>query len=177
MGTLETAVITIRMAAQPPTYGASAPLEQQAGVPPPYQGYAPAPQQGFPLQQGQGYAPPPQQGYAQPPQQGFGPPPQQGFPPPQTVQVTVQGNAAQTGLLRFNQNPMTMTCPFCQAHITTATSSRSGGAVWLTCLGITFFTSGICLPCAFIPFCIEDMKDQVHSCPNCGKVVGTYSKL
>ena len=21
--------------------------------------------------------------------------------------------------LRFNQNPMTMTCPFCQAHITT----------------------------------------------------------
>ena len=75
------AVITIRMAAQPPTYGASAPLEQQAGVPPPYQGYAPAPQQGFPIQQGQGYAPPPPQGYAPPPQQGFGPPPQQGFPP------------------------------------------------------------------------------------------------
>merc|ERR1712223_755760 len=115
---------TIRMAAQPPTYGASAPLEQQAGVLPPYQGYAPAPQQGFPIQQGQGYAPPPQQGYA--------PPPQQGFPPPQTVQVTVQGNVPQTGPLRFNQNPMTMTCPFCQAHITTATSSRSGGAVWLT---------------------------------------------
>merc|ERR1711962_1202201 len=169
MGTLETAVITIRMAAQPPTYGASAPLEQQAGVPPPYQGYAPAPQQGFPIQQGQGYAPPPQQGY--------GPPPQQGFPPPKTVQVTVQGNVAQTGLLRFNQNPMTMTCPFCQAHITTATSSRSGGAVWLTRLGITFLTGGFCFPCAFIPFCIEDMKDQVHSCPNCGKVVGTYSKL
>merc|ERR1712080_324386 len=102
---------TIRMAAQPPTYGASAPLEPQ------------------------------------------------------------------TGLLRFNQNPMTMTCPFCQAHITTATSSRSGGAVWLTCLGIIFFTGGACLPCAFIPFCIDDMKDQVHSCPNCGKVVGTYSKL
>merc|ERR1712126_639615 len=73
---------TIRMAAQPPTYGASAPLEQQAGVPPPYQGYAPAPQQGFPIQQGQGYAPPPPQGYAPPLQQGFGPPPQQGFPPP-----------------------------------------------------------------------------------------------
>merc|ERR1712107_871920 len=102
MGTLEAAVITIRMAAQPPTYGASAPLEQQAGVPPPYQGYAPAPQQGFPIQQGQGYAPPPPQGYAPPPQQGFGPPPQQGFPPPQTVQVTVQGNVSQTGLLFFN---------------------------------------------------------------------------
>merc|ERR1712107_665382 len=111
MGTLETAVITIRMAAQPPTYGASAPLEQQAGVPPPYQGYAPAPQQGFPFQQGQGYAPPPPQGYAPPPQQRFSPPPQQGFPPPQTVQVTVQGNVPQTGLLRFNQNPMTMTVP------------------------------------------------------------------
>merc|ERR1712126_237559 len=95
----------------------------------------------------------------------------------QTVQVTVQGNVAQTGLLRFNQNPMTTTCPFCQAHITTATSSRSGGAVWLTCLGITFLTGGFCFPCAFIPFCIDDMKDQVHSSPNCGKVVGTYSKL
>merc|ERR1712133_96763 len=152
---------TIRMAAQPPTYGASAPLEQQAGVPPPYQGYVPAPQQGFPIQQGQGY----------------GPPPQQGFPPTQTVQVTVQGNVPQTGLLRFNQNPMTMTCPFCQAHITTATSSRSGGPVWPTCLGNTFLTGGFCFPCAFIPFCIDDMKDQVHSCPNCGKVVGTYSKL
>ena len=39
-----------------------------------------------------------------------------------------------------------------------ATSSRSGGAVWLTCLGITFLTGGFCFPCAFIPFCIEDMK-------------------
>merc|ERR1712083_1055328 len=108
---------SIKMAAQPPPYGASAP---------PQQGYGPPPQQGF--------APPPQQGYAPPPQQGYAPPPQQ---PQQPVVVQVQHNsAAPVGRMRFDKFPMTMTCPHCQANITTATTSRSGGCAWLTGLGI-----------------------------------------
>merc|ERR1711997_574047 len=145
---------SIKMAAQPPPYGASAP---------PQQGYGPPPQQGF--------APPPQQGYAPPPQQGYAPPPQQ---PQQPVVVQVQHNSAPpVGRMRFDKFPMTMTCPHCQANITTATTSRSGGCAWLTGLGILFLSGGACCPCAFIPCCIDDFKDFVHSCPSCNRELGS----
>merc|ERR1711971_877013 len=115
---------SIKMAAQPPPYGATAPQ--------------------------QGYAPPPQQGYAPPPQQGYAPPPQQ---PQQPVVVQVQHNsaAAPVARTRFEKFPMTMTCTHCQANITTATTSKSGGCAWLTGLGILFLSGGFCCPRAFIP--------------------------
>merc|ERR1712172_483398 len=110
---------SIKMAAQPPPYGATAPQ--------------------------QGYAPPPQQGYAPPPQQGYAPPPQQ---PQQPVVVQVQHNsaAAPVARTRFEKFPMTMTCTHCQANITTATTSKSGGCAWLTGLGILFLSGGFCCP-------------------------------
>merc|ERR1711971_982821 len=131
---------SIKMAAQPPPYGATAPPQQ-------------------------GYAPPPQRGFAPPPQQGYAPPPQQ---PQQPVVVQVQHNSAPpVARTRFDKFPMTMTCPHCQANITTATTSRSGGCAWLTGLGILFLSGGFCCPCAFIPCCIDDFKDFIHSCPSC----------
>merc|ERR1712172_231507 len=114
---------SIKMAAQPPPYGATAPQ--------------------------QGYAPPPQQGYVPPPQQ-----PQQ----PVAVQVQHNSAAAPVARTRFEKFPMTMTCTHCQANITTATTSKSGGCAWLTGLGILFLSGGFCCPCAFIPCCIDDFK-------------------
>ena len=31
--------------------------------------------------------------------------------------------------------------------------------------------------CCFIPFCIDDMKDVTHTCPNCRTVLGIYRRL
>merc|ERR1712181_135902 len=95
---------SIKMASQPPPYGATAP-----------------PQQGYPQLPQQDFAPPPQQGYGPPPQQGYAPPPQQ---PQQPVVVQVQHNSAAQPVARtrFDKYPMTMTCPHCQANITTGKS-------------------------------------------------------
>merc|ERR1711971_945516 len=141
---------SIKMAAQPPPYGATAPPQQ-------------------------GYGAPPQQGFAPPPQQGYAPPPQQ---PQQPVVVQVQHNSAPpVARTRFDKFPMTMTCPHCQANITTATTSRSGGCAWLTGLGILFLSGGFCCPCAFIPCCIDDFKDFIHSCPSCNRELGSFQRL
>merc|ERR1712210_256567 len=123
-------------------------------------------------------APPPQQGYAPPPQQGYAPPPQQSQQP---VVVQVQHHGASAQLVgqqtHFNKHPVTMTCPHCQANITTATSTKVGGYAWLTGLGILFFSGGACCPCAFIPCCVDDFMDFTHTCPSCKRVVGSYQKL
>merc|ERR1711971_1395827 len=156
---------SIKMAAQPPPYGATAP-PQQGYPPPPQQGYPPPPQQGFA---------PPQQGYVPPPQQGYVPPPQQ---PQQPVVVQVQHNSAPpVARTRFEKFPMAMTCPHCQANITTATTTRSGGCAWLTGLGILFLSGGFCCPCAFIPCCIDDFKDFIYSCPSCNRELGSFQRL
>merc|ERR1719430_717001 len=138
------------MAAQPPPYGASAPP--------------------------QSFAPPPQQGFAPPPQQGYAPPPQQAQQPV-VVQVQHGTSAPIVGQINFNQHPVTMTCPHCQANITTSTTTYNGGCVWLLGLSIFILSSGACCPCAFIPCCVDDLKDVSHSCPSCNRVVGTYKKL
>jgi len=31
--------------------------------------------------------------------------------------------------------------------------------------------------CAFIPFCVDDCKDAVHTCPSCNVVVGRHRRL
>jgi len=34
-----------------------------------------------------------------------------------------------------------------------------------------------CWICAFIPFCVDDCKDVIHTCPNCGVVLGCHRRL
>ncbi|RNA17581.1 lipopolysaccharide-induced tumor necrosis factor-alpha factor [Brachionus plicatilis] len=70
--------------------------------------------------------------------------------------------------------------PYCLAEIITKIDYKSGLTNWLACGGICI--SGLCLlfpwfGCQFIPFCINDLKDVVHSCPNCKKELGIASRL
>ncbi|PAA79340.1 hypothetical protein BOX15_Mlig016384g1 [Macrostomum lignano] len=129
-----------------------------------------------------GQAPPPaynaSQGGYQPqhyPQTGAPyPPPQQHYPMQQqpqqsSVQVVVQQPAA---AVSFNKEPVTTTCPHCRAHITTAVSYVNGLAPWLVSGGLILI--GCWLGCCLIPFCIDDLKDAEHRCPNCQQVVGRH---
>merc|ERR1712000_731115 len=86
--------------------------------PAPYQpqqgGYPPAPQQG-------GYPPAPQQG-------GYPPAPQQGgYPPQQGGYGTYQQGGGAPGVPTiFPENPIRMTCNFCNNSIVTRTNPKSG---------------------------------------------------
>ncbi|XP_013397753.1 cell death-inducing p53-target protein 1 homolog isoform X1 [Lingula anatina] len=143
-------------------------------------GYPPA-QGGYP--QGQpGYQPPPGQpgGYGPPPQGAY---PQQGggYPAGYSTQTTtvIASQPPTTTVIvaqtSFGPRSRSMQCPYCQAHITTSVNYHSGGLTWLIAGLICIF--GCWLGCCLIPFCIDDMQDATHSCPNCNRTLGTYHRL
>ena len=74
----------------------------------------------------------------------------------------------------FNAYPANMVCPYCKTNITTITQPQMGLLAWLVA-GVLCIT---CLwPCAFIPCCIDDLKDVTHQCPNCKAILGVYKKI
>ncbi|XP_064639651.1 lipopolysaccharide-induced tumor necrosis factor-alpha factor homolog [Lineus longissimus] len=109
-----------------------------------------------------------------PPQANYMPPPQQQYSPPQP-----QMHPAQTTVIvstsKLGQTSVQMQCPTCNALIMTETEYKIGGMVWLIC-GIIFIV-GCWAGCCLIPFCIDELKDVRHSCPNCHQHIGTYHRL
>uniref|UniRef100_A0A1I8IXZ4 LITAF domain-containing protein n=1 Tax=Macrostomum lignano TaxID=282301 RepID=A0A1I8IXZ4_9PLAT len=99
-----------------------------------------------------------------PPQQGGYPPPPQGYPP---------GPGGYPGVVTvpppvvFRELPVTMTCPHCHASISTQVTMDTGLLPWLICGGLCLF--GCWLGCCLIPFCMDGVKDAIHTCPQCRK--------
>jgi lipopolysaccharide-induced tumor necrosis factor-alpha factor len=111
---------------------------------------------------------------------GQPPYPQQGYPaqpyPQQQQQVYVATQptvVVTSNVVRFGSSPVQMVCPYCKNTVVTSTHYDTGAMVWLVCLALFFFT--FC--CFFIAFLINDLKDVVHTCPNCRNVVGRCSRL
>lgn len=77
--------------------------------------------------------------------------------------------------MQFFEYPVSMTCPHCQASIVTATDYTPGTLTWLSC-GATALV-GCWLGCCLIPFCVDALKDVIHSCPNCKNQVGVYRRM
>merc|ERR1719334_2713833 len=74
----------------------------------------------------------------------------------------------------LNAYPANMICPYCKTNITTITQPQMGLLAWLVA-GVLCIT---CLwPCAFIPCCIDDLKDVTHQCPSCKAILGVYKKI
>merc|ERR1711962_1994795 len=76
---------------------------------------------------------------------------------------------------RFGRDPLPTVCPHCNQSVTTKVEYKNGLATWLICGGCAIF--GCWLGCCLIPFCVNDMKDVVHECPRCGKVISTKAVL
>jgi len=146
------------MPAAPPSYEAS----MGAG------GFAPPPQQMYPGLPGKEGAPPPPGSYPQPPPGSY---PQQppGSYPQQPVQVVTQVQYVNPP--SFSHRPLTMTCPHCQAHITTKTQSEPSVVAWI--VGGLLCIVG-CWPFACIPCCVDSMQQVTHSCPSCNNFLGRY---
>lgn len=128
-------------------------------IPPPYAGPP-----GYEIKQPMPAYPPQQPGYSYSAQ------------PTGTTTTTIVYQQPQLVVgMRFFEYPVSMTCPHCQASIVTATDYTPGTLTWLSC-GATALV-GCWLGCCLIPFCIDALKDVIHSCPNCKTQVGVYRRM
>ncbi|RIA97288.1 LITAF-like zinc ribbon domain-containing protein [Glomus cerebriforme] len=68
--------------------------------------------------------------------------------------------------------PAMTVCPHCHRTVLSVIRYESGGCTWLCCLALSFFS-----PLCFIPFCVTDLKDVIHNCPNCHKIMAKYCRF
>ncbi|PKK73457.1 hypothetical protein RhiirC2_847620 [Rhizophagus irregularis] len=69
--------------------------------------------------------------------------------------------------------PAITTCPHCNDIVLSYIEYKNGSCTWLSC----FILSHMLVAACFIPFCVNDLKDVVHYCPNCNKIMAIYSRL
>ncbi|GBC07483.1 hypothetical protein RclHR1_00750017 [Rhizophagus clarus] len=69
--------------------------------------------------------------------------------------------------------PAMTICPHCQHSVFSIVRYEVGGCTWLCCIGLSFFIPPFCI----VPFCVTDLKDAIHSCPNCKKIMAKYSRF
>ena len=102
------------------------------------------------------YPPLPSEKGGPPPANYQSPPPPAGYPtqpPPATTTVVTQVQYVQAP--QFGYRPMKMTCPHCQASITTKTDEESSAMAWIICAACCLFGFW---PCSCIPFCMDSLK-------------------
>ncbi|XP_064634077.1 lipopolysaccharide-induced tumor necrosis factor-alpha factor homolog isoform X2 [Lineus longissimus] len=146
--------------APPPSYGA-VDGQQQPPYPQPGMPYPPAqpgPTGAPPMYEPPKDRAPPGAGYQQPYTQQ-----------PQPVHQTIIVNAS------FGPQPMTTTCPMCNAFVTTTVEYNAGALPWIIAGLLCLF--GCWLGCCLIPFCVTDLHDCTHTCPNCNRVLGRYNRM
>ena len=81
---------------------------------------------------------------------------------PQTVVLT-------TMPVIYGHFPVATRCPHCHADVVTRVEKHSGLMTWLSCGGLACV--GCWLGCCLIPFCIDDLKDSHHHCPQCKNLI------
>lgn len=126
-----------------------------------------------------GAAPPPPPAYSSafsygPAAGGYAPPAGGQWATTSTTTV-ITHQPAQGSMMHYTQVPATIVCQFCNATVSTATTYTVGTYTWLVCFILWLVGCGI--GCCLIPFCMNDCKDVVHTCPNCKSAVGRYSKM
>jgi lipopolysaccharide-induced tumor necrosis factor-alpha factor len=75
-------------------------------------------------------------------------------------------------LASFGTQPIQGICAKCHSTIETHVKRKSGLLVWLVCLISILF--GCWFGCCLIPFCIPDIQNAEHYCPNCKTLIGKY---
>ena len=96
---------------------------------------------------------------------------------PQMVQPTmVVQQPVHQCFFALDRHPVRMECPFCRAQITTVMREEAGPSLaqWAACCGLC------CIglwPCACVPFCVSELRDVTHTCPQCQQRVGRVSQM
>uniref|UniRef100_A0A8D0B872 Cell death-inducing p53-target protein 1 n=1 Tax=Salvator merianae TaxID=96440 RepID=A0A8D0B872_SALMN len=96
----------------------------------------------------------------------------------QAAAVLVPSGAATTVTVLqgeiFQAAPVTTVCPHCQQAITTKISHVIGLTNYL--LGFFCCFVGCDLGCCLIPCLIDELKDVIHTCPNCKAYIYLYKR-
>ncbi|KAI9363026.1 LITAF-like zinc ribbon domain-containing protein [Zopfochytrium polystomum] len=74
----------------------------------------------------------------------------------------------------FGKVPQDIVCPNCGQPGNSDVTFESGNLTYISA-GVLFCVG--CWLCCCIPFCMNDMKDAIHRCPNCKTVVGMSKRL
>lgn len=101
------------------------------------------------------------------------PPPGMLTSPPPTQQTTVVYQTVTPP--QFGPYPMRFTCPYCNAHVMTETTSTPGVLTWIISGVLCLVASFAC--CCLVPFCIRECKDIEHRCPNCHHGLGFFKRI
>ncbi|CAF0748281.1 unnamed protein product [Adineta steineri] len=72
-------------------------------------------------------------------------------------------------VITLGSHPWQCTCPYCGRQIVTRTEKKIGLLPWI--LFAVLFLFGFVI-CAFIPFCVDELKDTAHYCPSCNALLG-----
>jgi lipopolysaccharide-induced tumor necrosis factor-alpha factor len=75
-------------------------------------------------------------------------------------------------VVKLGEIPVRCTCGYCRALIVTHVKRTPGLLVWILCFILILF--GCWLGCCLIPFCIRDLQNVQHYCPNCKGFIGEY---
>ncbi|CAI2357725.1 unnamed protein product [Caenorhabditis sp. 36 PRJEB53466] len=79
-----------------------------------------------------------------------------------------------TIIIRLEQFPTKLQCPYCRQDIVTHTKPVYGLLTWILFAALFLFG---CWCCCFLPFCVRSCKDVVHRCPNCRAMIGIHRRI
>ncbi|XP_015437963.1 PREDICTED: lipopolysaccharide-induced tumor necrosis factor-alpha factor homolog isoform X2 [Dufourea novaeangliae] len=108
--------------------------------------------------------PPPPPGFM--PGSGYGGPP---LPPSPPGNHEGQPNVVIIGAPQFGPESQRLTCPHCQASISTHVEKESNTKTHLFALVLCIFGLWCCAPC---PYCVDSCLVKKHYCPNCKAYLG-----
>jgi len=92
--------------------------------------------------------------------------------PPTVAYVSYVSNGNE---ICYGEIPVRIRCQFCGQEVTTITNREIGLLNWVACGGLALV--GCVMGCCLIPFCIDDLKDVSHICPQCHHLVGVKKRL
>merc|ERR1711936_927348 len=118
---------------------------------------------GYISQQHPGQYGPPIQQYGGPLDQYRAPAQQYGYGAVPPSQVVIVPSPLQVG-----RDPVSLTCPHCQANITTDIRVEAGTVAWVSA---GFLCAMSCCLLAWLPLCMPSLKDVTHRCPNCNALI------
>jgi lipopolysaccharide-induced tumor necrosis factor-alpha factor len=75
----------------------------------------------------------------------------------------------------LGEKPVQCTCTKCHTLILTRVHQTPGLLPWI--LFIILILLGCWLGCCLIPFCISDIQNTQHYCPNCKTLLGEYRPI
>uniref|UniRef100_A0A0B6Y075 LITAF domain-containing protein n=1 Tax=Arion vulgaris TaxID=1028688 RepID=A0A0B6Y075_9EUPU len=76
-------------------------------------------------------------------------------------------------LCQLGPNPCQIQCPSCGQFVVTITYHRAGTLTFISATLCFLF----CIICTFLPFCVDELQDVDHRCPNCKYYFGTFTRI